>query len=536
MTIPRRLRGASAFLHRPSHRPYGAGGYTGAKSNRSSLQEWDAPWTTGNGAVLPDLHELQTRSHDLIRNAPIAAGAVETTLVSVVGHGLMPQPAVDWKSLGLTEAQGAAINARLRVLFDAWASTLQADIGERSTFYDLQWQACRMWLASGDGLAVRRFVDDPTAPFGLRLQLIEGDRIGNPNHQPDTPDRLGGVQLDEHGRASAFWVIEAEELERWGVASWRWTELPVRGAATGERRVLYIGQTDRPGQVRSVPLLSPVIETIRSLTRYTDHELMAAVASSLITLFIKNEAPAPGGFPGLSTEDDPALGGPRGVQQVKLRPGTLMDLAPGQSIEAFNPQRPNPQFDPFFSAMTKQIGMATGLPFELLMMHFSASYSASRAALLEAWRRFDRRRAWLARAFCQPVYEWFLDEVQARGLVDMPGWNDPIRRRAWAYCIWSGPTRGEIDELRQANAMEKRLRLNVTTLEQETVAHNGGDWEANLEQAARERQLLTRYGLTAEAVAERIVTEPVTPAPAPTPTPPEDPDAVEDDADADLLP
>jgi lambda family phage portal protein len=514
--MAKRSRSAASALYGRGRN--GPGGYVGARYDRSSTQEWFAPQTTGNGAVLPDLAELQARSHDLTRNTPLAAGAIDTNLVSIVGAGLVPQPSVDWKTLGLDEAEGNAINAKLRSLFDAWASGVQADITERASFYDLQWQACRMWLVSGDGLGVRRFIDDPMAPFGLRLQLIEGDRISNPRGAMDTTEIAGGVEMDQYGRAVAYHVEDTADIRAWASVR-EWIRLPVRGSRTGERRVLYLGQPDRAGQLRSVPLLSPVIETIKSLGRYADHELMAAVASSMITLFIKRDANATGGtYPGLTSTDEIA-NTPSGVNQLKLRPGAAAELQPGEDIVSFNPQRPNPQFDPFFTAMTKQIGMATGLPFELLMMHFSASYSASRAALLEAWRRFERRRAWLARAFCQPVYEWFLDEVQARGLIDMPGWDDPMLRRAWSYCVWSGPSRGEIDELRAAEAMEKRLDLNVTTLEQETNAYNGGDWEANLEQKARERALLDRYGIAPAGAPAGAI------AAVPSPRVPPDPNA-----------
>ncbi|MGZ7263521.1 phage portal protein, partial [Streptococcus pyogenes] len=70
-------------------------------------------------------------------------------------------------------------------------------------------------------------------------------------------------------------------------------------------------------------------------------------------------------------------------RDLRLGDGLVMELDEGESIETANPGRPNAQFDPFVMAMWKMIGGALGVPFEILVKHFTASYSASRAALLQ---------------------------------------------------------------------------------------------------------------------------------------------------------
>jgi capsid protein len=62
-----------------------------------------------------------------------------------------------------------------------------------------------------------------------------------------------------------------------------------------------------------------------------------------------------------------------------------------------NPARPNPEFDAFVMSILRQIGVGLEIPYEILIKHFTASYSASRAALETAWQFFRRRRTWLAR-------------------------------------------------------------------------------------------------------------------------------------------
>jgi hypothetical protein len=140
--------------------------------------------------------------------------------------------------------------------------------------------------------------------------------------------------------------------------------------------------------------------------------------------------------------------------------------------------------------------MSLGLPFEVLMKHFTASYSASRAALLDAWRFFRMRRAWLADMFCQPVFEAWMDEAVATGRIAAPGYfDDPALRQAYLAAHWLGDAPVQIDPVKEAAAAEKRLGLNLSTLAKETAELNGGVWTDNVRQIAKERKTLAEAGI-----------------------------------------
>ena len=157
------------------------------------------------------------------------------------------------------------------------------------------------------------------------------------------------------------------------------------------------------------------------------------------------------------------------------------------------------------------------LPFEVLVKHFTASYSAARAALLEAWRFYKSRREWLASMFCQPIYEAWLEEAVALGRIDAPGFfDDPIVRAAYCGAVWVGDAPGQIDPLKEINAAKGRLELNLTSLSDECVAITGSDWDATIERRAREEERMQELGLV-------TVYAPLNPAnlntPAPQPKP-----------------
>jgi len=112
--------------------------------------------------------------------------------------------------------------------------------------------------------------------------------------------------------------------------------------------------------------------------------------------------------------------------------GNMIELDTDEEIQIADPKRPNDSFDPFFISIVKQIGAALEIPFEVLLLHFTSSYSASRAALLVAWKFFMGRRIWLTRNFNQPIYEEFMTEAYIRGRLPLNGYfDDPNVKQAW---------------------------------------------------------------------------------------------------------
>ncbi len=167
-----------------------------------------------------------------------------------------------------------------------------------------------------------------------------------------------------------------------------------------------------------------------------------------------------------------------------------------------DPTRPNTSFDPFVMSVLRQIGVALELPFEVLIKHYTASYSAARAALLEAWRFFRKRRDWLAAGFCQPVYEAVITECVLDGRLRAPGFlRDELVRAAYLGAVWIGDAPGAIDPLKEAQAARERVELGISDKSAETVAYSGRNWEDVHSQRVRERQAELRDGLAAAAPA-----------------------------------
>jgi lambda family phage portal protein len=478
--------------------------YIGASKSRRSMTGWITRPKSADADTLLELPELRTRSRDLERNAPIATGALSTVSTKVVGTGLALQSRVHRDVLGISEEEASAWQRRTEMEFCLWAESPDCDLTRAQNFYGLQGLAFRSALVSGDVLVVMPYLLRAPGPYGLKLQLIEADRLVNKDNVRDTDSLAGGVQMDQAGAPVAYHVLKQHPgamIPRHG----SWDVVDAYGAQTGRRNAIHLYQRSRPGQSRGVPYLAPVIETLKQLDRYCEAEIAAAVVAGLFAVFVKSEGD------GLSPLESATLGitpgsgsdNPQAGWDGKLSAGLVADLRPGEDIVSANPGRPNAAFDPFMTSVLRQVGMALELPYEVLIKHFQSSYSAARAALLEAWAHFRCRRDWLATHLCQPIYEVWLEEAIALGRIVAPGFFfDPLLRHAWCQCQWVGDGPGSIDPLKEVLAAKERVALPISTLAEETMLHDGGDWDLKLAQRVKEEKLRKEGGLTSSPAPE----------------------------------
>lgn len=491
-----------------------AGGYTGGSRSRRSLSTFAPHGDSADAALLPDLDFLRARSRDLCRNSPMAGGAVSTVVTSVVGPGLTLKSSIYREFLGLTDVEANEWEAESERLWCAWSESTECDATRTQNFAELQALVFRATLESGDVLSLLTYIERPGSPFGLKVKLIEADRLTNKGGAMDTPKQSGGVQLDDHGAPFAYHILKGHPGDLNHISR-EWDVVPAFGAQTGRRNVLHHFVRLRPGQTRGVPYLAPVIESLKQIADYTEAELMAAVVSGMFTVFIKNEDGDANLGPMSPTGE---TGGSASDEDYKLANGAIVGLARGESIETANPGRPNAAFDPFVTAILRQIGVGLEIPYELLVKHFQSSYSAARGAMLEAWRFFKMRRAWLVGTFNQPVYEAFLFEMVARGALPAPGFlDDPMVRHAYCGAIWTGRPMGHMQPLQEANAIQARIDSGISNRAIETAEYNGNDWTDVHQQAAKEQKMRKADGLDMPPAAPfGAPAAPQPPAPAKT--------------------
>lgn len=496
---------------------YGANGFGyghhGASHTNKSMRGWRTQLGGPDADITANLGTLRERSRDLCMGEALAIGALKTIRSNEVGSGLRLNAQIDANYLGMTDEQALAWEDATEREFALWADTKMCDAARRCTFGELQALARLSQLMSGDVFALLPILPRAGERYDLRIQLLEADRICDPIPRPVDLDLLGGVEVGEHGEPVAYHVIDIHPGDLGFPGQLRlvrmptWKRIPAFGEQTGRALVLHLMESERPGQRRGVPLLAPVMEKLKQLSRYSHAELMAAVVSGMFTAAITSERPS--AMPGQVIPQNQQVAD-QDPNTYQLGNGAVLGLLPGEKLEAVNPGRPNAGFEPFVRAISQQIGVGVGIPREVLFKEFNSNYSASRAALLEAWKMFTVGRTWLAAGFCQPIYEQWLAEAVARGIISAPGFfSDPMVRAAWCGSEWHGPTQGQLDPTKEVEAASLRVAGGFSTRTRETAELTGGNFERFNQVREREERIRRAAGVADAA-----------PDPTAKPTPP----------------
>jgi lambda family phage portal protein len=361
------------------------GGYEAGRRDSRRTRGWRPGEGSPAADILPGLEILRGRSRDLERNHPLALGAIQTKANGVIGTGLVLRSTIDAEVLGVPVEQIADLQYQIEREWEIFER--EADFTGQMHLRDMQRLMYRSAQVSGDIGIARRYRKRPGETYGTRIVLLEADRISNPNRQTDTDLIQGGVQVSAEGEVLGCYVSDRHPGELRGRAL-RWTYVPRRGPSGMVQFVLLPSEIVRPGQVRGVPLFAPVEETLKQLGDYTDAEVKAAINDAYLFAFEKPATP-------VDDDGSPIITRPDGetddAGELTLEDLTITTLDPGSDMTVKKPERPNTAFDGFVSAFCKYLGVGLNLPYEVLMMHFGASFSASRGALEVAWKGFHRR-------------------------------------------------------------------------------------------------------------------------------------------------
>ncbi len=479
-----------------SGKGYGA---AGASYQRRALRGF----TSESGSVREDIdlnnQTLRERARMLYMAAPIAGSAIKTPRTNAIGLGLRMNPKIDREFLHMSSKEAENWEKMAKAEFALWAEDKTAcDATGVNNFYAIQQLAFISWFMSGDVFVLKK-QREPTKwhPYSLRLHVIEADRCATPEStglfnimQVEYGRNMiyDGVEVDRDGMVVAYHFRNRHPHEV-TLKETKYTRVPAYGEKTGMPNVLHIMNTERPEQYRGVTYLAQIIEPILQTRRYTESELTAALVESFFTAFIKTNAGTqelPIEEVGTEGEDQQASYDPN---EYEMGPGNVIALNPGEDVEFGDPHRPASGFASFLKELCTQMGAALEIPRDILMKEYNSSYSASRGALLEAWKAFRMYRGWFVDDFCRPVYGMWMAEAVARGRISAPGFfSSPLVRNAWLGCEWIGPTQGQLDPVKEVTAEIMSVSAGFSTHADSSIRVNGSDWNHNMDQIQREEQ------------------------------------------------
>lgn len=520
-------------LHNPSQIPYDGADYYGQHN-----QQWIPGLYSGDTVIGPYQRDtLVARIRDLVRNDGWASGAVTRILDSTLGVSLRPVSKPHHRFLRHLSGNprfDAVWAAEYASFLDAHWNAFANDPGRYNdaermlTFSQQMLLAQRHLLIDGDVLALLPWMPERVglgaARYATCVQLIDPDRLSNPNNGIDLSSVRNGVEIDpETGIPIAYYIREAHQADYFVAdKSVTWQRYP-RETDMGRPVTVHFFEHDQAGQHRGgAGIFAPVITRMKMLARYDSAELDAAIVNAIFAAFVETPYDPASTGEALGTDESaeypPAWGDWEArttwnsSRNLSMQGSRIPMLLPGEKINAVTAARPASGFKDFEKAVLRNVSSAAGLsPMQVSSDWSDVNYSSARAALLEAWKTTDRRRLSFCAGFASPIRMSWLEECMESDNPPMPN-NGYIphfleARFGYSHCQWLGPGRGWIDPTKEREGSILGIQNGLSTLADEAAQNEGRNWEDILDQRQIEQAAFKKAGLNPPGVEPGAVRE-----------------------------
>lgn len=516
-------------LNGPGWTPYDA-----ASRFNDDLALWNPALLSADTELNPYRDKIVARVRDLVRNDGWGAGIVTRTLDNVIGANLRPIFRPDYRMLRAMTGNksfdavwahefGRAMDANYR----AWANdpAKWCDIERGMTMPQMFYVGFRHELIDGDSLFVNRYEPTRLSPgrarYGTAVQLVDPDRLSNPYTTFDMRFLRNGVQIDTWGAAVGYHIREAHQNDWYnGALAMKWAYVP-RETEYGRPIVVHNFTRERAGQHRGVGILTPILDRLKMLSKYDRVEMQAALLNALFAAYIESPYDPAMVADGMGTTVNLNNGAPGNYSQVMesgslgayqdlraqfhdqrrmmLGDSRISTLFPGEKIGTISAEHPHGNFDAFEGAMLRNFAAATGLTTAQVSQNWAeGNYSNNRAAAIESWKTFDRRRATFTVGACQPVVSAWAEESFDLDDYPLPSGVVPDfieARYAYSWARWIGPARGWVDPVAEKQGAWLGLKMGVGSLE-DLAAEQGQDLEEVLDAQQMEIRMYEERKMT----------------------------------------
>lgn len=498
-----------------------AGGYEGAARTSRELATWSPSMRSPDRDLNPVKPMIDARARDMAMNDGYAMGVVSTKRDSIVGGQYVLNAQPNWKALGATEAWAEQFQEIVEAKFSLWAESMECwpDAARTNTFTGLVRLAVGVHVLSGEVLGTAEWLRSTAGrrPYNTAIQMVDPDRLSNPQGRADTKFLRRGVERDNYGAPLAYHFRTSHPSDNWLDGSqFTWKRVPAR-KPWGRLQVIHIFEQLRPDQSRGVSDMVSVLKQMRMTSKFQDVVLQNAVLNATYAATIESELPTEviweqmgAGTMNAVTQYLTQLaeysGGSRALQIDGIK---IPHLFPGTKLNLQSPQAPEGVGDDFEQSLLRKIAAALGLSYEELSRDYSKSnYSSARASMLHTWKSMQAQKKAIADRFATSIYALWLEEAINKGEIPLPEGAGPayfyegLNKEALCQCEWIGASRGQIDELKETQAAALRISSGLSTYEDE-IARTGKDFRRVFAQRKRENAMMKEMGLEFNAQATK---------------------------------
>jgi len=471
----------------------GSGGFAGAQISRltSSLAAWSASINSDNDVALP---VLRARARALAANNEHGKRFLSLVATNVVGRRnpkLQVRAMRDQRNPDKPTTLDKSANDAIEIHWERWGKT--ADLtGRHRSLYQLLRTIIK--AVARDGEALVRIVRNRRLPYGIALQLLEADRLDETrNLRLDNGNTIRqGVEIDDTGRALAYWIRKSHPGDYYGAMMGNATTLVERVPVDD---LCHVFLTERPEQTRGVTWFHAVILRGSIIHKFEESAVIAAHigASKIATLERADDAP--------DAIDSMADGKTSAGISMNVEAGEMFELPPGYKLNSWNPDYPHQNFESFLKACLR--GLAAG--FDVAAHNLTGdmnevNYSSARIAELGERETWMALQDWFIESLVQPLYEEWLALALLTGSItfDISGKALPADKfdKFKSASRFQGRRWSWVDPLKEADANEKQLANNLTSRTR-LAAEQGDEFDDILDELAQESEMLRASNLVA---------------------------------------
>ena len=424
-------------------RAYMRGFYEGSKVTGANKDFWNVN-TDFETIATPERNILRARARWLSANNPIMDNIDNAIINNCIGTGITLQ----------SRTGNDKFNKQVETEFKKWATDKsQCDVAGRFTFYDLQRLILKSRMVDGEIFIYKKITES-----GLQLQLIEADAL-------DVSRMDGGIELDSVGRPVKYHFLDYNNKQF---------------SIDAEHIINYFMAT-RATQVRGVTEYTQAILDLKNFSAFQSASIEAARARANIAYAVKQNG-----------QIDP-LGVDINNRIQTINGVSVLYLNHGDDISKLDPDSVATDYVQFSENTIRLIATARKVSYELAFKDYSkVNFASSRASLLQDYKRFDLEQQHLENYILNDIFKTWLQLAVLSGKINQQGvFRNPDK---WIKPKWIMPKRDLVDPLKEITALEKKIKLNITT-ETDVANADGEDYEDLLRKKANEIKLKEKYGI-----------------------------------------
>jgi lambda family phage portal protein len=509
------------------------GGLEGAERSSREMALWRPSFSSPDQAISQGKEVADARSRDTVLNDGYAMGAMQYHKDSIVGAHFRVNATPDWQVLRdiynptnaseadwIVWAEAFQVRTERRFNLTAESNNHWLDASRRMTLTEMVRVETGAFVYTGEVLATSEWIRQGGRPYKTAIQLVNPDRLSNPDRRQDTPHLIRGIETGFYGEHNRYWIQGAHPAEYGDPNTLKWTPVPAE-KPWGRKQVIYINEPVLIEQTRGVAQMVSALKQTNMRKQFSEVTLQNAVVNASYAASVESELPGADVIAMMGGGTDNALEAylktymaslgeyMGGANNIKIDGAMIPQFFPGTKLNTRPLGTPGGVGTDFEASLLRYLAAALGTSYSALSKDFSkVSYSGLKGEMGETQKFLNSRKKGVADKLATYAWELWLEEEIAGdfGLLP-PGWTRddyyrPLAKEALSLCKWLGTGRGQIDELAETQAAILRINSGLSTREIEG-AKLGNDFRDTLAQLEREQKLIEKHGLILSGNAQQ---------------------------------